>query len=79
MLRRPVRAGQACWFHSCTARRAGPNISADARRAPYPTNNGAAEDDPRNVNYLPELIELAARTDDRRVARSRIGTSQETW
>jgi ectoine hydroxylase-related dioxygenase (phytanoyl-CoA dioxygenase family) len=55
-----VRAGQTLWFHSRTPHRSGPNGSAAARRALYPTYNAAAEGDRRDDYYRQKLAEFAA-------------------
>jgi hypothetical protein len=45
-----VPAGMTLWFHSRTPHRSGPNLSAEPRRALYPTYN-AAHDGDRRVEY----------------------------
>ena len=56
----PVRAGQTLWFHSRTPHRSGPNSSARARRALYPTYNALAEGDLRDDYYREKLERFAA-------------------
>lgn len=56
----PVRAGQTLWFHSRTPHRSGPNLSAHARRALYPTYNALAEGDLRDDYYRAKLEQFAA-------------------
>lgn len=56
----PVRAGQTLWFHSRTPHRSGPNLSAVARRALYPTYNALAEGDLREDYYRRKLDEFAS-------------------
>jgi len=55
-----ARAGQTLWFHSRTPHRSGPNASATARRALYPTYNALAEGDLREDYYRQKLAEFAA-------------------
>ncbi len=54
-----VRAGQTLWFHSRTPHRSGPNRSAVARRALYPTYNAVSEGDLRDDYYRQKLAEFA--------------------
>jgi hypothetical protein len=56
----PVRAGDTLWFHSRAPHRSGPNRSAQARRALYPTYNARAEGDLRAAYYRQKAAELAA-------------------
>ena len=56
----PVRAGQTLWFHSRPPHRSGPNHSALARRALYPTYNALREGDLRDAYYLEKLERFAA-------------------
>jgi hypothetical protein len=71
-----VRAGQTLWFHSRTPHRSGPNSSADARRALYPTYNAASEGDLRADYYRQKLAEFAAAGASDRVQVSLIGDFQ---
>jgi hypothetical protein len=72
-----VRAGETLWFHSRTPHRSGPNASALARRALYPTYNAASEGDLRDAYYAQKLAELATVDDSgERVAVSLIGDFQ---
>ncbi len=57
-----VRAGETLWFHSRTPHRSGPNTSAQARRALYPTYNALAEGDLRDDYYREKLAEFAKRS-----------------
>ena len=66
-----VRAGQTLWFHSRTPHRSGPNTSADARRALYPTYNAASEGDLREDYYREKL----AAFDERRASGEHTGVS----
>lgn len=71
-----VRGGDALWFHSRTPHRSGPNRSATARRALYPTYNAAGEGDLRAAYYRQKLDELASAPDGDRVQVSLIGDFQ---
>ena len=55
-----VAAGQTLWFHSRTPHRSGPNTSALARRALYPTYNARSEGDLREAYYAEKLGAFAA-------------------
>ena len=55
-----VRAGQTLWFHSRTPHRSGPNSSAAARRALYPTYNARSEGDLREDYYREKLAAFAS-------------------
>ena len=68
-----VRAGETLWFHSRTPHRSGANLSAEPRRALYPTYNAAAEGDLRDEYYRHKLEELSVREDGQRVQVSLIG------
>jgi hypothetical protein len=57
----PVPAGTTLWFHSRTPHRSGPNRSAGARRALYPTYNAAREGDRRDDYYTAKAMAFAAR------------------
>jgi hypothetical protein len=59
-----VAAGQTLWFHSRTPHRSGPNRSAVARRALYPTYNALSEGDLRADYYREKLAEFAKRSAD---------------
>jgi hypothetical protein len=56
----PVPAGTTLWFHSRTPHRSGPNRSARARRALYPTYNAAREGDRRDHYYTAKAVAFAA-------------------
>ena len=72
-----VAAGQTLWFHSRTPHRSGPNTSAVARRALYPTYNAASEGDLREDYYREKLAAFAAEAaGDDRVRVSLIGDFQ---
>lgn len=71
-----VRAGQTLWFHSRTPHRSGPNPSAVARRALYPTYNALAEGDLRADYYRKKRAEFAASAAGERVQVSLIGDFQ---
>jgi len=72
-----VAAGQTLWFHSRTPHRSGPNTSALARRALYPTYNAASEGDLRADYYREKLAAFAAESaGDDRVRVSLIGDFQ---
>jgi hypothetical protein len=71
-----VRAGQTLWFHSRTPHRSGPNTSADARRALYPTYNAASEGDLRDAYYRQKLEEFSTSDPGDRVQVSLIGDFQ---
>ena len=71
-----VRAGQTLWFHSRTPHRSGPNLSATARRALYPTYNALAEGDLREDYYRKKLEAFADGTNGPHVQVSLIGDFQ---
>jgi len=71
-----VHAGETLWFHSRTPHRSGPNQSATARRALYPTYNAASEGDHRAEYYGDKLAEFAASERSERVQVSLIGDFQ---
>ena len=72
-----VAAGQTLWFHSRTPHRSGPNSSASARRALYPTYNAASEGDLRDDYYREKLATFGAEAaGDDRVRVSLIGDFQ---
>lgn len=72
-----VAAGQTLWFHSRTPHRSGPNTSAVARRALYPTYNALREGDLRADYYRQKRTEFAAAgVDGERVQVSLIGDFQ---
>jgi hypothetical protein len=60
----PAAAGQTLWFHSRTPHRSGPNRSATARRALYPTYNALSEGNLRDTYYRDKLAEFARSAGD---------------
>lgn len=54
------RATTQLWFHSRTPHRSGPNTSASARRALYPTYNARSEGDLRTEYYAAKRARFAA-------------------
>jgi ectoine hydroxylase-related dioxygenase (phytanoyl-CoA dioxygenase family) len=71
-----VQAGQTLWFHSRTPHRSGPNTSAVARRALYPTYNAASEGDMRADYYRRKLAAFRASPGGEHVQVSLIGDFQ---
>ena len=71
-----VQVGQTLWFHSRTPHRSGPNTSAVARRALYPTYNAASEGDMRADYYRSKLAAFDASPGGEHVQVSLIGDFQ---
>ena len=72
-----MSAGQTLWFHSRTPHRSGPNTSALARRALYPTYNALSEGDLREEYYREKLATFERRSaEGRHTGVSLIGDFQ---